>query len=80
MQVDVSRTKRVPEASAKSVSVARSGKDDLRTRTLNSPYIGGIRRKFPGSDLAFTNAEHTRSIAMEKPVREQWRSWERLRE
>lgn len=39
-QVDVSRTKRGARASAKSVSVARSGKDDLRTRTLNSSHIG----------------------------------------
>lgn len=39
----------------------------------------GIRGKFPGSDLtlsANTHREHTRPIAMEKPVRRQWRSWE----
>jgi len=40
VQVDVSRTKREARVSAKSASVARSGKDDLRTRTLNLPHIG----------------------------------------
>lgn len=62
MQVDVSRTKRGARISAKSVSVARSGKDDLRTRTLNSPHIGGSAGNFRDRILPLrTQNTHVRS-------------------